>query len=69
LLEIILPKETSFENIEIEHDFPVIGHRKRGEIEMKKAISLAEKENHNNQMRQDAEDKLALAKGSSLQMK
>jgi hypothetical protein len=36
---------------------------------MKKAISLAEKENHNNQMRQDAEDKLALAKGSSLQMK
>lgn len=36
---------------------------------MKKPISLAEKENHGSQMRQDAEGKLALAKGSSRQMK
>ncbi len=28
LLETILPKETSFDNIKIEHDFPVIGRRK-----------------------------------------
>ncbi len=28
LLETVLPKDTSFENMEIEHDFPIIGHRK-----------------------------------------
>jgi two-component system CheB/CheR fusion protein len=27
LLETVLPKDTSFENVEIEHDFPGIGHR------------------------------------------
>ena len=28
LLETVLPKDTSFENMEVEHDFPIIGHRR-----------------------------------------
>ncbi|MGC1401592.1 MAG: PAS domain-containing protein, partial [Thermodesulfobacteriota bacterium] len=28
LLETVLPKDTSFEGMEVEHDFPIIGHRK-----------------------------------------
>jgi two-component system CheB/CheR fusion protein len=28
LIETVLPKDTSFEDIEVEHDFPVIGHRR-----------------------------------------
>ena len=27
LLETVLPKDTAFENFEVEHDFPGIGHR------------------------------------------
>jgi two-component system CheB/CheR fusion protein len=28
LLEGVLPKDTNFENMEVEHDFPIIGHRR-----------------------------------------
>ena len=28
LLETVLPKDTNFEGIEVEHDFPIIGHRR-----------------------------------------
>ncbi|MDO8873157.1 MAG: CheR family methyltransferase [Methanoregula sp.] len=49
LLETVLPKDTSFENVEVEHDFPDIGYRKMrlnarripGETSAKQLILLA----------------------------